>query len=144
MCVITDNFALYPCSLLSLLFYFSLSLSFFSLSLSLSLSLYLFLYLSLSFRLYIAGLFFNEHFLRSASLFLPLRRVSTLYLESHLHHYDISGGQVRTAHSSVFSRLLYRHTPHTRAHTRACIRARFRFRLLMQMFMWRCTSETVG
>lgn len=40
---------------------------------------------------------FNEHFLRAASLFLPSRWVSTLYLESHLHHYDISGGQMRTA-----------------------------------------------
>lgn len=47
-----------------------------------------------------ARLLLNAHFLRVASLFFTSAsfvRFDTLYLESHLHHYDISGGQVRTA-----------------------------------------------
>lgn len=91
---------------------FCISLSLFSLS---------FFFLSLSLCLYVAGLFFNEHFLRSASLFLPSRRVSTLYLESHLHHYDISGGQVRTA---TYQRIFQAFIPARSAYTPLRIHAR--------------------
>lgn len=98
VCVITGNFesgALCPYSLPQPFIYFTLPFRFPFLSLSRSLPLRP--SLSLAFRLYVTGLFSNEHFLRCAPLFLPSRQVSTLYLESHLYHYDISGGQVRTA-----------------------------------------------
>lgn len=117
MCVITGNLESVALRSYSLLIPLYISLSPFTLFFFLS----LYVFISSFIFIYVKRLFFNEHFLRFASLFLPSRREfrhSTLKVISTITIFQAARWELQL--TSVFSRLLYRLAQHTRrrAYTR--------------------------